>query len=177
MTSSTQKEAINLIEGSQISRFASYHTKVGGNAPAVSEIVSNIQHRVPENELPDIFVGVGTSGAFLASVLSYVFNKPFLHIKKAHIDRYNNKIMSYAHMIGHVNNVISTFAGQKYWFVDDCIDSGITFWKAYHILTKHNALLSGIVLGVGYGIAEDSILELIYKIKDFTYIDTGSCKP
>lgn len=171
---SVQEDALLLIdegESPYITRFAAYHTEVGGNSERVKDTVATMKTylKQPDIVLPDLFVGCGTSGACMASVLSYEFDIPFINICKGHIDRMTHSFSNRMSLLPNVS-FCEGYNSKRYWFVDDCIDSGITFWKVFHLCEAQRMDITGLVIANDFGICCDEINDLIVQ-RDLVHID------
>jgi len=153
-------------EENYISDFPKYSTECTGNSQDVKRLIAKIRRGIESGkyQLPDYFVGMGTSGMGLASVLSYEFDIPLVHIRKGQIDRHGGD--PHEERQGYPNiratwptdreDIVaqakkmdvddSPYLGKTFWFVDDCIDSGTTFMQTIHITTMRYGM---VCVGVG----------------------------
>lgn len=164
-----------LPENSYLAGSPKYSTECSGNNNSVRNLVRKIKRRLAKGQihLPDFFVGVGNSGMGVASVLSYEFDIPLIHIRKGKIGRYDeeptenhllragypNRFIPSYESWGGIENKRKYFAkfgfpdyqeeywGKTFWFVDDCIDSSTTFQHAIHLCTKGSGMIcTGVAL-------------------------------
>lgn len=162
-----------LPDGSNVSFRPRYSTECVGNSAHIKNLIRKIKRRLAKGQikLPDFFVGVGNSGMGIASILSYEFNIPMIHIRKGCIGRYDTEPCE-SHLIrkGYPNKDIDSafykrndlaainakrkemeilgfpdwsegLWGKTFWFVDDCLDSGTTFRHAIHLCTRECGMI------------------------------------
>ncbi len=141
-----------------LSEYTKYSSCCSGNSQSMKNLIRKIKRSIKSGtKLPDYFVGIGASGIGVAATLSIVFNRPFIQIRKAQIERYsaNDKRKVRLTKEGYVNKPMkfplslseTPFERKTYWFVDDCIDSGLTFSQAVYLCTVLNRMrCSGIAL-------------------------------
>ena len=167
----TYKKPDYLFNDSRIHEYSKYSTECVGNHKRVKSLIRKIKRAVKAGKtvLPDFFVGLGNSGMGLASVLSYEFNRPLIHIRKGSIHRREENVKAVSlNRIGYLNTLVreewpgdkaveawtketghdwSPLLNKTFWFVDDCLDSGLTYQQVIHLCSYEKGMVcSGVAL-------------------------------
>lgn len=148
MFSKIKKSVIGKIHG--IPKDGQYFDTRDTAAPPLQDIKRAVKRFKKLKQKPTYIVGIGYSGCAFGTVLSYLTNVPLVLIRNGHPNReFNRRCYKRAIEREVVSNYYKDIKKDQTWvFVDDLIDSGISFARAYHVMTEKLGLKClGIIVG------------------------------
>lgn len=150
-----------------------YSLQYAGNAPLCKGVIDKVLNYMKNNPSChfDFIACVGNSGLGLGSILSYLIDKPFWHIRNSTVNRQtteDDKVKDILHkeMSCNLQIPLHELRGKTYLFIDDLIASGKTFLMLKKTMDKLQAQCKYVC--VNYG--EVAITKLFPNNTNIVYI-------